>query len=225
MASAKHDGPLQDHEGHAGTVVMSDHDDSDSVGTVVMSDHEGNTGHAGTVVMGGEAPDPQAPIDPRLARMRAIQQAGAGRAVKPRPAPAAPPAPGARSPLKPVFGGAAADDNPAPPPTSDVDPMGGTVAMVDEQHPMGGTVALTGDEPISGDPMGGTVAVVDSSQPVYPVPPPPPSQPPGPALPHGAPPSVVQPPPARRISPIVIGLIVVCGLLAVGAALLHFMRS
>jgi hypothetical protein len=222
MASAKDDGSLQDHEGHAGTIVMSNDDEEGTAGTVVMSDH--HEGHAGTVVMGHE-PDPKEPIDPRLARMRAIQQAGDGRAVKPRPAPAAAPGtPAARTPGKVVFGGAAADDNPSPPsPTSDVDPMGGTVAMVDDHHPMSGTVALMDD-----NPMGGTLAVMDASEPLYPVPPPPPppgAQPPGPALPYGAPPSVVQPPPAKRMSPIVIGLLVVCGLLAVGAALFHFMRS
>jgi hypothetical protein len=201
MAGAKDDDDsLQDPEGSAGTIVMSDHE-----------------GRSGTVVMGQEA-DPQAPIDPRLARMRAIQQAGAGRAVKARPAPAAASAP--RSPGQPVFGGAAADNTPSPP--NDVDPMGGTVAIVDEP-PMGGTVAMMDEHP-----MAGTVAVVDTADPVYPVPPPPPppgALPPGPPLPHGGPPSVVQPAPARRTSPMVIVLLVVGGLLAVGAALFHFMRS
>jgi hypothetical protein len=197
-------------------------DDDEDTATIVASGQRGDEGMpGGTIVMGHET-DAPTPVDPRLARMQAIAQAGLA-PRRPAAGAGAPKPPAAR---QPVFDGTA---RPGADPERRVLPFPTPLPPAPDFDPMNRTVALMDDAPAT------------SRFPAVPLPAPLPPEPAA-ALPMLAPEPprvVVHPPPSSGVlaqtavtpdrggtPPIVVRFLIVCGVLtAVGlAALIYLVR-
>jgi hypothetical protein len=213
---------------HRGSLdaTMGENDDDDNAATIVASGHRDDVMNSGTIVMGNE-PKAPTPVDPRLARMQAIAQAGL---APRRPAAGVGGAPKPPGPRQPVYQGAAATAGADPerrvlpfptpvPPPPDFDPMNRTVALMDDE------------------PAPPKTSRFPSVPPAAPLPP---EAAPAPSAFAPEPRVVVHPPPSSTSAPtvvtnaherrgtpaIVLRFLVVCGVLTVVglAALLYLVR-